>query len=235
MMEDTQDAVVFEDVWKIYRMGKIEYPALRGLTLRIKNGEFAAVMGPSGSGKSTFLHIAGTLDKPSKGRVMLKGIDVSRLSDSKLSEFRNRVVGFVFQTFNLVPRLSALENVELPLVARGVPKRQREAMAERALRIVGLGDKLHNRPGELSGGEQQRVAIARAIVGEPEIILADEPTGNLDSGNSEIIVELLREINKRLGTTIIIVTHNVEVANAADRIIKIRDGRVESVEVVANA
>jgi putative ABC transport system ATP-binding protein len=192
-------------------------------------------MGPSGSGKSTFLHIAGTLDRPTSGRVIINGRDTTELSDSELTRIRNSTIGFVFQTFNLIPRLTALENVELPLVIRGVRKEDRRKLAIEALSLVGLEEKLTNRPTELSGGEQQRVAIARAIVGKPEILLADEPTGNLDTRSSKLVVDILKNINEELGTTVVIVTHNPEVAQSCQRIVRIRDGRVESVEVVENA
>ncbi|MCS7145517.1 MAG: ABC transporter ATP-binding protein [Nitrososphaerota archaeon] len=234
MEPDNAFAIVLEDVWKIYRIGKTEYPALRGLTLMVRRGEMLSVMGPSGSGKSTLLHIAGTLDRPTRGRVILEGIDISGLDDSRLSEIRNRKIGFVFQAYNLINRLSALENVSLPLAVRGVPLPERRAAALEALRLVGLKDAARKRPLELSGGEQQRVAIARGLVGRPRILLADEPTGNLDSKNAMIIIDILRNINKTLGTTLVIVTHNPEVAERSDRIVRLRDGRVES-EVTLHA
>jgi len=237
MIKDNGDEyiIVMDNVWKIYRLGKIEFPALRGLSLRIRKGEMVSVMGPSGSGKSTFLHIAGTLDRPTSGKVIINGQDTTELSDAELTKIRNNTIGFVFQTFNLIPRLTALENVELPLVVRGVRKEDRRKLAIEALSLVDLEDKLTNKPTEMSGGEQQRVAIARAIVGKPEILLADEPTGNLDSRNSKLVVDILKNINEELGTTIVIVTHNPEVANSCQRIVRIRDGKVESIEVVGNA
>jgi len=230
-----QHVIIMDNVWKIYRLGKIEFPALRGLSLKIRKGEMISVMGPSGSGKSTFLHIAGTLDRPTSGRVIINGQDTTELNDAELTRIRNSTIGFVFQTFNLIPRLTALENVELPLVVRGVRKEERRKLAIEALSLVGLEEKLTNKPTEMSGGEQQRVAIARAIVGKPEILLADEPTGNLDSRNSKLVVDILKNINYELGTTIVIVTHNPEVAHSCQRIVGIRDGRVESVEDVGNA
>ncbi len=230
-----QHVIIMDNVWKIYRLGKIEFPALRGLSLKIRKGEMISVMGPSGSGKSTFLHIAGTLDRPTSGRVIINGQDTTELNDAELTRIRNSTIGFVFQTFNLIPRLTALENVELPLVVRGVRKEERRKLAIEALSLVGLEEKLTNKPTEMSGGEQQRVAIARAIVGKPEILLADEPTGNLDSRNSKLVVDILKNINYELGTTIVIVTHNPEVAHSCQRIVRIRDGRVESVEDVGNA
>jgi len=227
-------AIIVEKVWKVYKIGKNEYPALRGLTLNVREGEMLSVMGPSGSGKSTFLHIAGTLDRPTSGRVILNGIDTSGLSDSELSEIRNKLIGFVFQSFNLISRLTALENVALPLAVRGVPLQERQAASLEALRLVGLENKAKKKPTELSGGEQQRVAIARGLVGKPKILLADEPTGNLDSKNSQVVVEILRNINESFGTTVVVVTHNPEVAEKCDRIIRLRDGVVES-EVVLHA
>ncbi|MEM3807779.1 MAG: ABC transporter ATP-binding protein [Nitrososphaerota archaeon] len=234
--EDGQENIIIMDnVWKIYRLGKVEFPALRGLSLKIRKGEMMSVMGPSGSGKSTFLHIAGTLDRPTSGKVIINGQDVTKLNDAELTRIRNNIIGFVFQTFNLIPRLTALENVELPLIIRGLRKEERRKLAIQALSLVGLEERLMNKPTEMSGGEQQRVAIARAIVGRPEILLADEPTGNLDSRNSKLVVDILKNINEELGTTIVIVTHNPEVANNCQKIVRIRDGRVESIEVVSNA
>lgn len=234
MEQNGNYSIVLENVWKVYKIGKTEYPALRGLTIHVRDGEMLSVMGPSGSGKSTFLHIAGTLDKPTSGRVILNGLDTSGLSDSELSEIRNRLIGFVFQSFNLISRLTASENVALPLIVRGVPVQERQTAALEALRLVGLEHVARKKPTELSGGEQQRVAIARGLVGRPKILLADEPTGNLDSKNSQIVVEILRNINKSLGTTVVIVTHNPEVAEKCDRIVRLRDGVVES-EVILNA
>ncbi len=234
MEPDGNYAIVLEEVWKIYKTGKTEYPALRGVTLRVKSGEMVSVMGPSGSGKSTLLHVTGTLDRPTRGRVVLYGVDTSGLDDSRLSEIRNRLIGFVFQSYNLIGRLSSLENVSLPLAVRGVPLQARQAAALEALRMVGLEDVAHKKPSELSGGEQQRVAIARGLVGRPKILLADEPTGNLDTKNTAVVMDILRNINKTLGTTLVIVTHNPEVAEKCDRIVRLRDGRVES-EVVLRA
>lgn len=224
-----------ENVWKIYKLGRVEFPALRGLSLKIRKGEMISVMGPSGSGKSTFLHIAGTLDRPTSGKVIINGQDTTEMSDAELTRIRNNTIGFVFQTFNLIPRLTAMENVELPLIVRGMRKDDRRKLAIQALSLVGLEEKIMNKPTELSGGEQQRVAIARAIVGRPEILLADEPTGNLDSRNSRLVVDILKNINEELGTTIVIVTHNPEVANSCQRVIKIRDGVVESEVIIGNA
>ena len=227
--------IIMENVWKIYKLGRVEFPALRGLSLKIRKGEMISVMGPSGSGKSTFLHIAGTLDRPTSGKVIINGQDTTEMSDAELTRIRNNTIGFVFQTFNLIPRLTAMENVELPLIVRGMRKDDRRKLAIQALSLVGLEEKIMNKPTELSGGEQQRVAIARAIVGRPEILLADEPTGNLDSRNSRLVVDILKNINEELGTTIVIVTHNPEVANSCQRVIKIRDGVVESEVIIGNA
>ena len=217
-------AIKFENVWKIYKLGTVEVAALRGLSIEIKRGEHLAMMGPSGSGKSTFLHLAGALDRPTKGRVVIEGRDPSKLNDDELSKLRNRYIGFVFQTFNLIPRLTALENVMLPLVVRGVNGSERRKRAIEALEQVGLGDRINHRPTELSGGEQQRVAIARAIVTRPRIVLADEPTGNLDSASAKEIVKVLSRLNRELGITLVVVTHDPEVASAAERMVKIRDG-----------
>jgi len=217
-------AIKFENVWKIYKLGTVEVAALRGLSIEIKRGEHLAMMGPSGSGKSTFLHLAGALDRPTRGRVLIEGRDPSKLNDDELSKLRNRYIGFVFQTFNLIPRLTALENVMLPLVVRGVNGSERRKRAIEALEQVGLGDRINHRPTELSGGEQQRVAIARAIVTRPRIVLADEPTGNLDSASAKEIVKVLSRLNRELGITLVVVTHDPEVASAAERMVKIRDG-----------
>ena len=202
----------------------MEVPALRGLNIEIKRGEHVAVMGPSGSGKSTFLHLAGALDRPTRGRVLIEGRDPSKMSDEELSRLRNKLIGFVFQTFNLVPRLTALENVMLPLMIKGIDGEERMRRAREALETVALAHRMNHRPMELSGGEQQRVAIARAIVTRPRIILADEPTGNLDSASAAEVVDLLTRLNRELGVTLVVVTHNPEVAAPAKRIVRMRDG-----------
>lgn len=202
----------------------MEVPALRGLNIEIKRGEHVAVMGPSGSGKSTFLHLAGALDRPTRGRVLIEGRDPSKMSDVELSRLRNELIGFVFQTFNLIPRLTALENVMLPLAIKGVDGEERMRRAGEALEMVGLAHRMNHRPMELSGGEQQRVAIARAIVTGPRIILADEPTGNLDSVSAAEVVDLLTRLNRELGVTLVVVTHNPETAAPAKRIVRMRDG-----------
>lgn len=210
------------DVWKVYPQGNVT--ALRGISLQIQPGEFVALMGPSGSGKSTLLHLFGALDRPTQGRVELNGTDLSTMSENSRADWRNRSVGFVFQMFNLVPTLTALENVELPMLFSGVSREARRARARGLLEKVGLGERLHHKPSELSGGEQQRVAIARALANDPQIILADEPTGNLDSESGRQILELLKQLSAE-GKTILLVTHNPEAAAYAQRIIKLRDGR----------
>lgn len=222
------DVVVkVNDVWKVYRIGKIEYIALRGVSLAIRRGEFLSIVGPSGSGKTTFLNIVGALDFPTSGEVIIDGYSTSSLNGSQLAELRNKKIGFVFQSYNLVPHLNALQNVELPMVASSIPKGERESKARLILEQLGLGDKLDKRPNELSGGEQQRVAIARAIVNEPSIILADEPTGNLDSASAHNVANILKGISKAKRVTVIMVTHNMEIAKYSERMIFLRDGSVE--------
>ena len=218
--------IVADNLSKIYKMGDIEVSALCGLSLKIVRGEVVAIMGPSGSGKSTLMNIIGCLDLPTSGEYYLDGEQVSSLSDDQLASIRNRKVGFVFQSFNLLPRATALANVELPLRYAGITRGQRER-AVAALESVGLSDRINHRPNELSGGQQQRVAIARALVNEPALILADEPTGNLDSRSGKEIVDLLLRLNRESGTTLIIVTHAADIASQTQRVIHIRDGQVE--------
>lgn len=215
-----------EDLWKIYQLGDVEVQALRGLDLSIESGEFVAIMGSSGSGKSTLMNIIGCLDQPTKGRYWLNGVDVEGLRADQLAEIRNRQIGFVFQSFNLIPRTSALENTQLPLFYRGLPLREQRALATEALRRVGLQGREGHYSTQLSGGQQQRVAIARALVGSPSLLLADEPTGNLDTESSRDIMEILDRLNKEQGITIILVTHETEIAVYAEREIVIKDGQI---------
>jgi putative ABC transport system ATP-binding protein len=212
-------------ITKVYLLGKIEVHALRGVSLEIAPGELVAIMGPSGSGKSTLMNLIGCLDRPTSGTYSLDGQDVSRMNDDALAEVRNRHVGFVFQTFNLMPRLSALKNVEVPMLYAGLARSERRARAVHALERVGLGDRLHHAPAELSGGQMQRVAIARALVNRPSIVLADEPTGNLDSRSGEEVLALFQALNAS-GVTIAMVTHDRDVAEQARRILFLRDGRL---------
>jgi putative ABC transport system ATP-binding protein len=210
----------------------IKVKALEGINLKVERGEFLSIVGPSGSGKTTLLNIIGTLDRPTEGKVLIAGKDTTEMDDDELSEIRNRFIGFVFQAYNLINRLTALENVELPLIARGVPKKEREKRAIEALNIVGLAEKANKKPTELSGGEQQRVAIARSLASDPTLILADEPTGNLDSKNALKVMNVLLDINEKFSKTIIMVTHNVELAQMTKKIIRLKDGKIEGVDVL---
>jgi putative ABC transport system ATP-binding protein len=222
-MAQIKNMIMLENIAKIYRMGKVEVPALRGITLSIQEGEMVALIGASGSGKSTLMNIMGFLDKPTGGRYILEGVDVSRLNDNRLAEMRNKKIGFVFQSYNLLPRASALSNVELPLIYGG--SGQKRKRAREALERVGLAPRANHKPTELSGGEQQRVAIARALVNNPSLILADEPTGNLDTGATAEIVAIFCRLNQE-GITIVLVTHEMSVAEQAKRIIRLRDGQI---------
>ena len=215
-------------VTKDYKLGKTLVRALRGLDMEIEKGEVVAIMGPSGSGKSTLMHMLGALDVPTDGVAMIDGSDLKDLKESRLVTFRGQKVGFVFQTFNLVQTLSALQNVELPMIFQGISKSERHRKAKDLLEKVGLADRIRHRPNELSGGERQRVAVARALANDPEIILADEPTGNLDTESGQSILDLLKQLSTRDGKTVIIVTHDPEAAEIADRIVRLRDGCVAS-------
>jgi len=221
--------VRISEVKRVYHMGRVEVHALRGISLNVAKGEFISIMGPSGCGKSTLMHIVGCLDRPSSGHVLLDEVDVDELNDNDLAEIRNKKVGFVFQTFNLLPKLNAIENVELPLIYAGVDFDGRRKKAAELLETVGLGDRMYHKPSELSGGQSQRVAIARSLANDPSIILADEPTGNLDSKSGDEIIHLFTDLNSR-GITMIIVTHDQEIANHSKRIVKLKDGLVISDE-----
>jgi putative ABC transport system ATP-binding protein len=226
-LSDNGALIRAEDLWRTYAMGAEEIHALRGVSFTIQKGEYVAVMGPSGSGKSTLMNLIGCLDTPSRGSYVLRGKLVSQMNDDELAAVRNREIGFVFQTFNLLPRASALHNVELPLVYAGVPREERVVQARRALEMVDLGDRMNHKPNELSGGQRQRVAIARALVMTPSILLADEPTGNLDTVTGDEIMRLFGKLHGD-GNTIILVTHEKDIADHARRTIHIRDGRIES-------
>ena len=223
-----------ENVFKTYDLGEIQVQALRGVSLEMREGEFVAVMGPSGSGKSTIMNILGCLDRPTKGRYFLDGVDVSAMSKSELARIRNRKLGFVFQQFNLLSRTSALENVELPTVYAGVPPEERTKRAMEALTRVGLGDRAGHHPSQLSGGQQQRVAIARGLVNRPSILLADEPTGNLDSRTSVEIMDILQTLNNEQGLTIVLVTHEPDIAQYSRRTLLFRDGKLKRDSMVTD-
>lgn len=220
-----------DNLKKTYKMGQVKVEALKGVSLQVTEGEFVAIMGPSGSGKSTLMHLIGCLDQPTAGSYYLEGEDISKVSDNKLAEIRNLRIGFVFQQFNLLSRTSILHNVEVPLIYRGIGKFKRNQLAKQALKKVGLGHRLNHHPNEISGGQKQRVAIARALVNNPSLVLADEPTGNLDTKTGSDIMNILQELNQQ-GHTIILVTHEQEIAQEARRIIKLRDGLIEADEVI---
>jgi putative ABC transport system ATP-binding protein len=228
-----KEIIIIKGIKKFYKVGNQEVKALNGVDIIIHKNEYVAIMGPSGSGKSTMMNILGCLDSPTAGTYILNGTDVSKMDDNDLAEVRNKEIGFIFQSFNLLPRYNALDNVSLPLIYSGIGKAERDFMAREAIESVDLTDRLHHKPNELSGGQRQRVAVARALVNKPSIILADEPTGNLDSKTSADIMKLFAEIHKK-GNTIIVVTHEEDIAKHAKRIIRLRDGIIESDEVNPN-
>ena len=229
------ELVRFQGLWKIYAIGPEGVPALCGIDMIIRSGEYVAIMGPSGSGKSTMLNVLGCLDRPTRGQYWLGGDDVSQMNDNELSDVRGRRIGFVFQSFNLVPQLTVLDNIEVPLFYQGVPRNQRHPRSRELAEMVGLGDRVYHRPTELSGGQRQRVAVARALANDPLVLLADEPTGNLDSRTSAEILDLFDQLHDR-GRTIIIVTHEPDIAAHTQRTILLRDGRIESdVATIAEA
>lgn len=218
------------EVEKAYQMGKVKVSALRGVSLQVEEGEFVAIFGPSGSGKSTMLHVLGGLDRPDKGSVLVDGTDLSTLNDSKLADIRLHKIGFVFQFFNLLPKLTALRNVELPLTLADVSEDESLGKAKEMLELVGLKDRMDHRPTEMSGGEQQRVAIARALINSPKIVLADEPTGNLDTTTGWDIVNLMKRLNEKTRQTFVVVTHDQSVAETADRMIQLKDGKIQGIK-----
>ncbi len=223
---DKEIIIQLNNVWKIYKMGKVEVPALKGLSISIKKGEFVSIMGPSGSGKSTTMNMIGCLDIPTKGTIYLNGIDISSMSESSLAQIRGKTIGFIFQQFNLISTLTAIENVMLPMIFQNISAKKRKEKAMRLLSMVGLEKRLNHKPAELSGGQQQRVAIARALANDPEVILADEPTGNLDSKSGSNVISFLKEMHKKNKKTIIMVTHDEKLAKNADRVEYLMDGKI---------
>ena len=224
-----ENVVVTKDLKKTYLLGEVKVPALRGVNMEIKRGEMVSIMGPSGSGKTTLLNLLGGLDRPTAGKIWIDGVDISTLSDSELVRLRLDKIGFIFQQYYLVPWLTALANVEIPLMLKNIPRKERRKKAMKLLELVGLGKRMHHEPSKLSGGEQQRVAIARALANDPSIILADEPTGNLDTKTGAEIVNLLKRLNSEENVTVIVVTHDPEVAKETQRILRIRDGVIERI------
>ena len=225
-MSEKEPLISLENVWKIYQLGKVELTVLKGISLEIAPGSFVSILGPSGSGKSTLLNMVGILDVPTKGKVFLSGEDTSQLSEDDLAKIRGQKIGFIFQQFNLLPNLNALENVTIPMLFQGVPQKERKERAEFLLDSVGLRERILHRPAELSGGEQQRIAIARSLANNPEVVIADEPTGNLDSTTGEKIMEILINLHKKERKTIIVVTHDPHIADYSEKIINIKDGNI---------
>jgi putative ABC transport system ATP-binding protein len=226
-----KDAVVLEGVTRTYLAGtEAEVVAVKDINLRVESGDYVAIMGPSGSGKSTLLNLMGAMDRPSRGRIIIDGTDITRASNTQLANIRNTKIGMAFQSFNLINRMNVIENIELPLVVRGVPPKRRRMLAERLLDELGIKSKANRKPLELSGGQQQRVAIARALIGDPPIILADEPTGNLSTSDTNQVLEILDSLNKEMDKTLVVVTHNPDVAKHAERIVHMRDGQIVGVE-----
>ncbi len=225
-MVNHKTVIKLENVWKIYKMGEVEVVALCGLSLEIKESEFIVIMGPSGSGKSTAVNMVGCLDIPTKGRILLEGQDISHMEESELAQIRGRKIGFIFQTFNLIPSLTALQNVMLPMVFQDIEKSEREKIASNLLRRVELGDRMRHRPNELSGGQQQRVAIARSLSNNPDIILADEPTGNLDTKTGKVVMDFLHSLQEKEKKTVIVVTHDPTLAKYADKVAYLHDGKI---------
>lgn len=221
-----ESIIKLEDVWKVYKFGKLDLEALKGVTLDVSRGAFVTIMGPSGSGKSTLLNMIGCLDIPTKGKVFLKDRDISRLSENELAQLRGKTIGFVFQEFNLLPHLDALENVTLPMIFQGLTREKRKQRAEELLTSVGLGERLLHQPAEMSGGERQRVSIARAFANDPELVIADEPTGNLDSITGQKIMEVLVNFHQKEGKTIVVVTHDPHIAQYSEQVVNIKDGQI---------
>ena len=224
--------IKLENVWKIYKIGEVEVQALRGVSIEVEEGEFLAIMGPSGSGKSTAVNMIGCLDVPTKGEIYLDHKNIAHLSESELAQIRGQRIGFIFQQFNLIPTLTAKENIMLPMIFQAVPYQKRVQRAEKLLKMVGLGDRMEHRPTELSGGEQQRIAIARSLANDPEVILADEPTGNLDSKTGKLVMDFLERMNKEEKKTIIMVTHNHDLAKRAERIAYLHDGAIIKIKKI---